>query len=223
MQEGKYHVVTTKVTPEAKEKLNRIAEAFGISRYQLFQLFALVCVRLWDKPAALSDEHRVLLGEFLHTLAATKGEGFNLLHVLHNQPQAVESAFLFVRTPKAGRPQLLDITHNARGELRESYNLDTMLRRFLHSADPSLLRVLQAEQARRKQLSLFGTLREIIMQRQASAEDVMAEDIAELFADIRTTAGDRPNEDAHFKRVRNHGDYTTHTQSPKKRVLAELR
>ena len=65
MQEGKYHVVTTKVTPEAKEKLNRIAEAFGISRYQLFQLFALVCVRLWDKPAALSDEHRVLLGEFL--------------------------------------------------------------------------------------------------------------------------------------------------------------
>ena len=144
-QTSKVQVVTTKVTADTKEKLNRLAARFGISRYQLFQLFALVCVRLWDAPSSLTDEHRVMLEEFLHTLAATQGESFNPLTILTRQQHQVASAILFVRTPAAGEPQLLAISPDGKGGWREDYNLDTMLTHFLASADPRLLHTLQAD------------------------------------------------------------------------------
>ena len=219
-QTSKVQVVTTKVTADTKEKLNRLAARFGISRYQLFQLFALVCVRLWDAPSSLTDEHRVMLEEFLHTLAATQGESFNPLTILTRQQHQVASAILFVRTPAAGEPQLLAISPDGKGGWREDYNLDTMLTHFLASADPRLLRTLQAEMKNRQQISLFGTLREIVQQQQSSAEEVMQADIAELFSDICTRFGERPAEDVFYKRKLNSGDYTTHTQPRKKHVRA---
>jgi hypothetical protein len=40
----------------------------------------------------------------------------------------------------------------------------------------------------------------------------MRADIAAMFSDVRTTTGQRPNNDTHYKRNNNVGDYTTIAQ-----------
>lgn len=220
-QKGKVQVIATKVTIETKQKLQMIAQAFGMSLFQLLQAFVLLCVRLCDQPSLLSDEHEKMLTSFLCTIKATRGS-FNPILYSGSKSRNVKSALLFVDSPSAMRPQLLRVT-DRNGLLCEDYNLDAMLMEFLKASDPLLLEELKREKKKRSQISLFDTLREILMESQQTEEDRIKADIEELFSDIRINTGDMVNEETFYKKKHNRGDYTAITQLPRKRRLAEIR
>lgn len=220
-QQGKVHTIATKVTADAKAKLFSIAERMGFSFYELFQAFALVCLRLCDAPSSLSDEHRQMLAAFMESVGAMDG-GFNLLKISGRDRWRVRRALLFVEATPATRPQLLSVSKERDG-LVEDYNQDTMLADFLSATAPYLLAELRRESKRRKLPSLFQTLRDVIMENKGTPDDRMAEDIKELFSDIRTDTGDIVNDGTFYRQKKNKGDYTAITQPPRKRRYAEIR
>ena len=209
---GDYLSIFTKVTREMKDKLNRIAGQWNMSLYQLQQSLLLALVRACDGSERLSPKYEMMLQSFINTLRSTDGS-FNPLSIGGRDKEHLEDALLFVNRSPGMRPQLLAVTKGTDGDLRESWNHDTMLLDFLRAADPTAAKVLQCEAARHDHFSVLAYLHDLIMQSQPSMEARMSEDIRELFSDVRIGTGEKINEDVYYKRPYryNKADYTAIT------------
>jgi len=212
IEKGKYVMIQTKVSLEDKGRLDRIANGFGMTLYEMLQALSLGMVRYFDKGNIVSYDGRNLLNAIENVISSTKGS-FNPVRLNGRYKQRVSNAILFVERGKGQRPQLLDVHTDNEGNVRETYNYDTMLSAFLACLDPDALIHLEYETKRLGYFSITHTLHELILQRTASREDSISADVAEMFSDIRIPTGEAINEDVYFKRKLNKGDgYTTITR-----------
>lgn len=198
-QKGYYTSISTKISRSDKAKLVGVAERFGMTFYQLQQALLLATVRYFDRESAITDEHAAMMRAFEDSIFSTKGS-FSPLSIKGHEARTINRALLFVEQKPGERPQLLAVSKAPGGKLTESYNFDTMLCGFMEAVDPEALRALQKEQERQGNFSIVHTLHEVAMRLAESPADAMANEIAEMFTDARTSAGEEINEDVFYKR-----------------------
>lgn len=211
-QEGKVQTIATKVTIETKAKLNRIAQRWGMSFYELLQALLLALVRASDDTrTSLTSEHETMLQAFFNTIRATDGS-FNPISIKGRLNESCDGALLFVGRQKRMRPQLLAVTKDGSGNLREHWNHDKMLSDFLNATDPTAATILQREAERHGHFSMMTYLHEIILRDSTSPDAMMKSDIDEMFSDIRIPSGEKVSDgDVLYKQRYNKGDYTAIT------------
>ena len=198
-QKGYYTTIATKISHSDKAKLVGIAGRFGMSFYELLQALLLATVRYFDGESAITDEHAAMMNAFSHSIFSTKGS-FSPLSIKGHEARTISRALLFVEQKPGERPQLLAVSRAPGGKLTESYNFDTMLCGFMEAVDPEALRALQKEQGKMGYFSIAHTLHEVAMRLTEPPADTIANDIAEMFTDARTSAGEEINEDVFYKR-----------------------
>lgn len=208
-QKGEIQVIATKVTVADKAKLNRIAHRWGMSLYELLQSLLLALVRVGDDAhSSITPRHQTMLETFLRTIRSTDGST-NPLTIRNRPKEEIDGVILFVGRRQGQRPQLLAITKDAQGNLKENWNHDIMLADFLNAADPAAAKVLQTEAPRHGHFSLLAYLHDVIINDRLSPDDTMREDIDAMFSDIRLPTGERlNNEEIKYKQKYNKGDYT---------------
>lgn len=221
-QQGYYTTIATKIAIADKKKLATIAEAFGLSFYELLQSLLLAIVRYFDTESHITYENNTMLNAFGNILFSLDGSFSPLLLSGHDR-QRVNKAILLVERPNKARPQLLEVCKHDGGELMETYNYDTMLTDFLNACDTQVLEALQSQKEKLGFFSLMHTLHETILQRTDKPETQMSKEIGEMFADCRTTTGEMVDNEVYYKRVYNRGkDYTAPTPHKTKHKV-ELR
>ena len=213
-QNGYYTTIATKISLADKVRLHRIAESFGMTFYNLLQALLLLICRMADGDSAISYEHQIMLQAFLDMMNQEQNS-FSPLAVRGHEQQHICNAILFIQKEPDQRPQLLEIHKTESGSMMESYNHDTMLTAFLSSIDPLGVQRLEDEAKRLGYSSISQTLHEIIIERTATREDTMSEEIKQMFEDVRISTGQKINDDTFYKRKKNTGDYTT--ISPRKK------
>lgn len=213
-QNGYYTTIATKISLADKVRLYKIAESFGMTFYNMLQALLLLICRMADGDSAISYEHQIMLQAFLDMINQTK-DSFSPLAVRGHEQQHIFNAILFIQKEPDQRPQLMEIHKTECGSMMESYNHDTMLTAFLSCIDPSGVQRLEDEAKRLGYSSICQTLHEIIMERTATREDTMSEEIKQMFEDVRISTGQKINDDTFYKRKKNTGDYTT--ISPRKK------
>lgn len=217
-ESGKTTTIATKVTLADKVRLCRIADGFNMSLYELLQALLLGIVRYFDKGQVITYEDNSLLNAIGNIIFATQ-DSFSPMALKYRNKQRVCKSILFLQREAGQRPQVAEVHTDNSGNIIESYNYDTMLSAFLGSTDPDVLQLLEDETKRLGYFSITHTLHELMLQRSASAEDTIAEDVAELFSDIRIPTGQSINDDVYYKRKLNRGDgYSTITRKQTYRV-----
>lgn len=204
-EQNKCVSVATKIAHTDKLKLQKIAESFGLSFYELLQALLCSLLHYFDTDSPISFEHSTLLNT-LYNSNFEKADTFSPLSWAAHRQERATSAIVFSDMGKgerkSKRPQALLISQ--KGErLTESYNFDSMLELFLLSAAPEILTALQTTKERLGEFSLLHTLQHIVLARALQPKDVMQDEIAELFSDIRLETGQQINEEAHYKRKNN--------------------
>lgn len=222
MQTKNYTTIATKISCTDKKKLLTIAEAFGLSFYELLQSLLLAIVRYFDKEALITYENKMMVNAF-GNIMFTLTDSYNPLQIRGNESQTIQKAIVLVGRAKKSKPQPLMISKNHDGNLTESYNIDTMLNDFLSASDGEALEALNNYREKYGYFSLQQALHDIILQRTDKPDEVMSKEIGEMFTDCRTTTGEMVNDEVHYKKVYNKGgDYTIYT--PHKDMLkVELR
>lgn len=213
-QNGYYTTIATKISLADKVRLHRIAESFGMTFYNLLQALLLLICRMADGDSAISYEHQIMLQAFLDMINQTK-DSFSPLAVRGHEQQHICNAILFIQKEPDQRPQLMEIHKAECGSMMESYNHDTMLTAFLSCIDPLGVQRLEDEAKRLGYSSICQTLHKIIMERTATIEDTIGDEVRNLFSDVRISTGQKINDDTFYKRKKNTGDYTT--ISPRKK------
>lgn len=213
-QNGYYTTIATKISLADKVRLHRIAESFGMTFYNLLQALLLLICRMADGDSAISYEHQIMLQAFLDMINQTK-DSFSPLAVRGHEQQHICNAILFIQKEPDQRPQLMEIHKTECGSMMESYNHDTMLTAFLSCIDPLGVQRLEDEAKRLGYSSICQTLHKIIMERTATIEDTIGDEVRNLFSDVRISTGQKINDDTFYKRKKNTGDYTT--ISPRKK------
>lgn len=200
--------IASKISRADKEKLHAIADYLGLSFYSLVQSILMTIIRYWDRGGFLTAEHYIMVEAFANVLKSVSGSHIPL-SARNNDKDHIVGAILFVERKGEARPQLMAISKDRNGNMSESYNYDTMLSDFLNAINPDCLQHLKDEAKYNGYFSITHTLCKMITQRSASAkEDDMREEIAEMFNDIRISSGQSINDDTHYKRKPNVGDYT---------------
>lgn len=205
--QGYYTTIATKISRTDKQKLCTIANGFQMSFYELLQSLLLAIVRYFDRDSLISHESDAMLNAFCNVMFATAGS-FSPLAIGGHQRQSVKGAILFVQRKDGQQPQTIAIGKDERGRLTETYNTDKMLADYLKATDPETLRVLEDERKRMELFSIGHTLHQLVMQSQAQPADRMGEEIRAMFDDVRIPSGQAINEDIHYRRKHNKGDYT---------------
>lgn len=219
-QNGYYTTIATKISLADKVRLHRIAESFGMTFYNLLQALLLLICRMADGDSAISYEHQIMLQAFLDMINQTK-DSFSPLAVRGHEQQHICNAILFIQKEPDQRPQLMEIHKTECGSMMESYNHDTMLTAFLSCIDPLGVQRLEDEAKRLGYSSICQTLHKIIMERTATIEDTIGDEVRNLFSDVRIPTGQKINDNTFYKQKQNRGDYTTITPR-KKRYRADL-
>lgn len=205
-----YCAIMTKISRADKAKLLAIANGFSMSLYQLFQALLLAIVRYFDSESIMTTEHNIMMNAFADTIFSLK-DSYSPLSIRGHQTQKVGKAILFVERHNK-KPQMLSVSKDDYGILKESYNFDNMLTDFLGALDPEALQALELLKDKLGYFSLIHTLHKIILERKPATEDNIKEEIKQLFTEERLATGDRINEDVHYMRKKNMGeDYTTPT------------
>lgn len=214
--------IASKITRADKQKLHAIADYLGMTFYQLVQSILMTIVRYWDRGGFLTAEHYTMIDAFATVLKSSVGS-YSPISARNREHDHITSAILLVERKAGQRPQLMEVHKDSVGNFVESYNYDTMLAAFLNAIDPDCLQRLEDEAKELGYFSITHALCEILLKCSARTEkDIMRADIAAIFADERTTTGQKPNNDTHYKQKYNIGDYTTPT--PKRQMYkAELR
>ena len=146
-QQGRLQVIATKVPASAKVKLSRLASGWGMSLHALQQVLLLALVRSFDDARTpLTPEHDAMLRPFLNATT-----------------DRIDVALLFLRRPKAARPQLLSVARRADGAFVESWDADRMLTDFLRAADPATAKALQRDTERHGHFSPLAYLHDLII------------------------------------------------------------
>lgn len=183
VKKGCYEVIATKVSHEDRIKLKQIAGAFKMSFYELQQSLLLFILASADKGSTISDEHRTMVDAFFSLVASTTKDSFNPLSLRERKSQMVSSAIVFMKRKDEQRPQAMRVYLNGRGEVMESYNEDDMLSAYLSSSAPDVLETLVHEKKRRGCMNISQTLRQIVKDGRIADNDLISEEIREMFAD----------------------------------------
>ncbi len=203
--------IASKVSRADKQKLHAIADYLGLTFYQLVQSILMTIVRYWDRGGLLTAEHYTMIDAFGTVLKSSIGS-YNPISARNSEIDHVKRAILFVERKPGQRPQLMEIHKDGQGNIMESYNYDMMLAAFLNAIDPDCLQRLKDEAKEHGYFSITHALCEILLKCSDRTEkDIMRADIAAIFSDVRTTTGQKLNEDTHYRRKNNVGDYTTPT------------
>ena len=204
--------IASKITRADKQKLHAIADYLGLSFYSLVQSILMTIVRYWDRGGLLTAEHYTMIDAFATVLKSSIGS-YSPISARDSENDHIKGAILLVERKPGQRPQLMEVHKDSAGNFVESYNYDTMLATFLSAIDPDCVQRLEDEAKELGYFSITQTLCETLLKCSARTErDIMRADIAALFADERITTGQNINEDTHYKRKNNRGDYTTITQ-----------
>lgn len=201
--------IASKVTGEDKKKIRAIADAFGMSFYELLQSLLTALLRYFDSGNVVTYNHNCMMNAFANTMYSMR-ESYNPLKIGGRENRTIRNAILFVEDSPQKRPQLLSVARNGDGQMIESLNFDGMVSEFLGCVDPDVLKRLRCKQKELGYFSITHTLHEIIMQ-QTNAEDEIRADIEEMFTDNRIPSGQAVNDDIHYKRKHrtNVDEYTT--------------
>ena len=191
MEAGFYSPIATKVSAEDRAKLEIIAHGFNMSVYELLQGLLLALIRYFDTASIITHEHNTMMNAFANTMFALKGS-FN--------PLAKRDR---------NRESLISVCKDGCGNLKESYNIETMLTDFLGAFDPETLQALKQLKDYWGYFSIAHTLHETILKSKPAPADTMREEIKAEFEDIRIATGDKPNEDVHHKSTRTHWESCT--------------
>ena len=179
MQTKNYTTIATKISCTDKKKLLTIAEAFGLSFYELLQSLLLAIVRYFDKEALITYENKMMVNAF-GNIMFTLTDSYNPLQIRGNESQTIQKAIVLVGRAKKSKPQPLMISKNHDGNLTESYNIDTMLNDFLSASDGEALEALNNYREKYGYFSLQQALHDIILQRTDKPDEVMSKEIGEL-------------------------------------------
>lgn len=218
---GYYLLVGTKITYSDRDKLDVIAKGMGMTLYQLLQALMLAMVRYFDAGSLITYEHNAMLNAFANTLFSLK-DSYSPLSLKGHKKRTVNRAILLVEQPPRKQPQLMAVSKDSNGNIVESYNFDTMLSDFMGALDPEALQAITREQKKQGYFSIAHTLHELILQRAEKPADIMSQEIADMFTDVRIITGEQVNEDVHYKRKYNKGDDYTAPTPRKRRVRADL-
>lgn len=213
--QGYYTSIATKISRTDKQKLCAIAADFQMSFYELLQSLLLAIVRYFDKDTPINNESETMLNAFTNVMISTDGS-FNPLAIKGHEQQSMKSAILFMQRNDEQRPQAIAIGNDEQGRLTKTYNTDKMLSDYLQATDPETLRVLENERKHMEYFSISHALHQIVMQSRKQPADTMSEEINAMFDDIRIPTGQAINEDIHYKKVFNRGDFTQVT--PRRRT-----
>lgn len=197
-QRGYYTTIATKISHADKAKLVSIAEGFKMSFYELLQALLLALVRYFDAESLVTYDHNAMMNAFANTIFSLKGS-FSPLSLTGHEKRNINRAILFVQQNPKQLPQLLAVSKAHDGNMKETYNFDTMLYEFLRSIDNEVLQTLCEEKASRGYFSLLQTLHDIVLER-TPLHDQMADEIAEMFTDIRPTTGEHINNEVFYRR-----------------------
>ena len=220
-QKGYYTTIATKISHSDKAKLVAVADRFGMTFYELLQALLLATVRYFDSESVITDEHAAMMHAFEDSIFSTRGS-FSPLSIKGHEARTISRALLFVEQKPGERPQLLAVSRAPGGKLTESYNFDTMLCGFMEAVDPEALRALQKEQGKQGYFSIAHTLHEVAMRLTESPADTIANEIAEMFTDARTSAGEEINEDVFYKRKMRQWEHSGIPTPHAKRHIVEL-
>ena len=190
--------IASKVSMRDKEKVRRIAEAFGMSFYELLQGLLLALLRYFDSECLITYDHNCMMNALANTMYALN-DSYCPLKKKGRERRRVKGAILFVEDSPSKRPQLVYVSNNDDGNMTESMNFDKMVADFLRCVDPDCLNRLEAMKTELGYFSITHTLHEIIMQRTSSGDEMKAE-IKEMFSDMRIPSGQAVNEDIKYKR-----------------------
>ena len=218
---GYYLHVGTKISYSDRDKLSVIAKGMGMTLYELLQALMLALVRYFDAGSLVTYEHNAMLNAFANTMFQLK-DSYSPLSIKGHEKRNVNRAILLVEQPPRKQPQLMAVSKDQYGNLIESYNFDTMLSDFMGALDPEALQAITREQKKQGYFSIAHTLHELILQRAEKPADIMSQEIADMFADARTTAGEQVNEDIHYKGKQNRGEEYTAPTPTKRRHKVEL-
>ncbi len=205
--------VSTKISISDKRKLCAIAKDLGLTYYAMVQSILLAIVRYCDKGGNVSAEHSRLIEAFGLVLKSTI-ESHIPLSCRNRSKDNIKGAILFVERGNGKRPQLMEVGKDDFGNVKESYNYDTMLSSFLNAIDPDLVEVLNSKAKELGCFSITAALRLIILDA-TEGQRTLESDIADLFSDIRITTGQTINEEIHYKQGyrKNVDEYTTIPQN----------
>lgn len=208
-ERNEFVTIASKVSKEDKEKIKIIADAFGMTFYELLQSLLLALLRYFDSGSLVTYDHNCMMNALANTMYALKGS-FSPLRKKGRDNRVMKGAIIFVEDSPNNRPQLLSVSKNENGLMMESLNFDKMVSDFLNCIDPDAFQRLEFQKKELGYFSITHTLHEIIMQR-TNSEDGMKAEIKELFADNRIRSGQTINEDIHYKRGyrQNVDEYTT--------------
>ena len=201
--------IASKVTIRDKEKIKVIAEAFGMTFYELLQSLLFALLRYFDSDNVVTYDHNCMMNALANTMYAMK-DSYNPLQWKDREKRGISNAILFIEDPTKRKPQLLSVRKNDDGQLTESFNFDKMVSDFLNCIDPDGLQRLEVMKKELGYFSITHTLHELIMQRTNTTDDMKA-DIGEMFSDIRIHSGQSINNDIFYKRGHriNVDEYTT--------------
>lgn len=201
-QQGFFTTIATKISHEDRNRLAAIANGFGMSMYELLQALLMAIVRYFDVGSLITYEHNAMMNAFANTIFSLK-DSYSPISLQGNKKRTISHAILFMEQNLCSRPQLLAIDKDTSGNLMESYNIDTMLSNFMGALDNEALQAIRREQEKQGYFSLAHTLHEIILQRTDKPADSMSQEIESMFKDVRTTTGEKVNEDLYYKRIKN--------------------
>lgn len=196
-EKGKFCLIQTKISDSDRAKLVKIADGFDMTFYQLMQSLLLAIIRYFDTDSTVTDEHNAMVNAFGNIIFSLK-DSYSPLALRDRKKQYVNKGILFVERPHKA-PQLLAITKEDGGSIKESYNFETMLIDFLGAIDPEMLQALKQTKQRLGLFSLLQTLHTIVLERKPAPADTINEEIKEMFEDVRIATGDKINYDVNYK------------------------
>ena len=202
-----FYNVSTKIPFEYRERLTRIAEAFGMNCYSILQALLYSLVAYTDKNMPLTFEHIAMLKTFCPQFIT--GER-NPLGAKNTEVKNVTGAIIFCEYPNHVQPVYVSI--DEKGKHVETLNHDTMLDALLGAIAPDILQQLQTEKCQQRNFSTTQTLREVVTESYPPQQDTIAYEIAEMFKDVRIPTGHKTNEDIFYKRKQNRGGFSQITQ-----------
>ena len=196
--QGNYTTIATKLSPSDKAKIEAVAQGFGLTFYQLLQGVCIYIARSFDHDNPVTYESNTLVNAFENILSSLK-DSYNPVSLTGQKKERIVSAIYFVERQGCKRPQLLKIDTDSKGRATETLNYDKMLSHFLRAVDNDVLQALYEEKANRGYFSLLHTLRDIVLER-IPIHDQMANEIAEMFTDIRIGTGEKLNDEVFYRK-----------------------
>lgn len=127
-----YVVVATKLSPEANARLEMIARARRMKKYELIQMMCDVIIRYCDKSHNLSREIELVMSVFEHMIG---WEGaFNLAEP-HSSPEIVEATYYLTSPDKKG-VRAVHVERPFFGEWTQNYNIQEILEKTINMLVP---------------------------------------------------------------------------------------